>query len=87
MPLYFPYDTHTAEEPSSLFWCHAVVSLQLTRVHSFAWPDLGANFFWCWCLLRNNITEANLQRFTSSYDRRRFTACCFWALVPPHGNF
>jgi len=36
MPLYFPYDTHTAQQPSSLFWCHAVISLQFTRVHSQA---------------------------------------------------
>ena len=66
-----------AQQPSSLFWCHAGMSLQFTRVHSFAWPDFGANFSWCWCLQHNIITAANLQRFASSYDRRRFTACCF----------
>jgi len=26
----------TAQEPGTLFWCHAVASLQLTHVHSFA---------------------------------------------------
>jgi len=28
------YDTHTAQEPGSLFWCHAVVSSQFTHVRS-----------------------------------------------------
>jgi len=78
----FRYDTDIAQQPSSLFWCHAVVSLQFTRVHSFAWPNLGANSFCCWCLLRNNITAANFQRFASSYDRKCFNACWLWTLVP-----
>jgi len=43
---------------------------------------LGSEFFLVLGLLRNNIIAANLQRFASSYDRRRFTACCFWTLVP-----
>jgi len=32
------YDTdhHTAQEPSSLFWCHAMMRLQFTRALSFA---------------------------------------------------
>jgi len=30
------YDTHTAQEPGSLFWCHAVMNLQFTHVRSFA---------------------------------------------------
>jgi len=30
-------DTHTAQEPGLLFWCHAVVSLHFTHVRSFAW--------------------------------------------------
>ena len=41
----FRYDTQTAQEPSSLFWCHAVGSLQFTRVHSFAWPNFASGFF------------------------------------------
>jgi len=50
--------------------------------HSFAWTNLGAEFIWCWCLLCNSITAAYFQRFASSYDRRRFTSCCVWTLVP-----
>jgi len=30
------YDTHKAQEPGSLFWCHAVLILQFTHVRSFA---------------------------------------------------
>jgi len=28
------YDTHTAQESGSRFWCHAVMSLQFTHVRS-----------------------------------------------------
>jgi len=27
---------HSAQEPGSLHWCHAVMSLQFTRVRSFS---------------------------------------------------
>jgi len=30
------YKAHAAQEPGPLFWCHAVLSLQFTHVHSFA---------------------------------------------------
>jgi len=30
------YDIDTAQEPRSLFWCHAMMSLQFIHVHSFA---------------------------------------------------
>jgi len=30
------YDTRTAQEPGSLYRCHAVMSLQFTRVRSFS---------------------------------------------------
>jgi len=30
------YVTHTAQKPGSLFWCHAVMSLRLAHVRSFA---------------------------------------------------
>jgi len=30
------YDTHTAQGPGSLYWCHAVMRLQITRARSFA---------------------------------------------------
>ena len=40
---------HTAQEPGSLFWCHAVMSLQFTHIRSFACRNrlrnLRANFF------------------------------------------
>ena len=39
----FRYDSYIAQEPGSLFWCHAVMSLQFTHVPSFA----------CWGRLRN----------------------------------
>jgi len=29
------YDTHTAQEPGSLFGCHAVVSIRFTHFRSF----------------------------------------------------
>jgi len=54
-------------------------SLVFTPLRGQTWERI---FFWCCCLLRNNITAANLQLFASSYDRRRFTAYCFWTLVP-----
>jgi len=30
------YDTHSAQEPGSLSWSHAVMSLQFTHVRCFA---------------------------------------------------
>ena len=47
--LFSEYDTHTAQEPNSLFWYHAVMScLQFAHVRSFACRDrlrnLGRNF-------------------------------------------
>jgi len=33
----FRYDTHTAQEPASLFWYHVVMScVRFTHAHSFA---------------------------------------------------
>jgi len=82
MPLYFPvrHSHCTTAKFTVLVSCSGELA-----VHSFAWSNLRANFFWCWCLLRNNIMAANLQRFASSYDRRRFTTCCVWTLVLPTG--
>jgi len=31
----YRHGTHTAQEPVSLFWCDAVMSLQFIHVHSF----------------------------------------------------
>jgi len=65
------YDTRSALEPGSLFWCHAVMSLQFTHVHFFACrgrlPKLAIGLFCCWVLLRNNHMAANLQTFNSSF--------------------
>jgi len=37
MTVYFRYDTHTSQEPASLFWYYAVMNcLRFTRVRSFA---------------------------------------------------
>ena len=32
----FRYDTHTGQEPGSLLWCHALLSLQFTHVRYIA---------------------------------------------------
>ena len=34
---FYRHETHTAQESGSQFQCHAVMSLQLTQVPSFAW--------------------------------------------------
>jgi len=65
--------THTAQEPGSLFWCHAVINLQFTHVRSFA--DRCKTFYRIVLLLifmRNETMATNLQRFTSSYSNGRF---------------
>jgi len=39
MTVYLPVydiDNHTAQEPGSLFWCHAMMRLQFARALSFA---------------------------------------------------
>jgi len=53
--------THTAQEPGSLFWCHAVMRLQITRARSLAcrsrsglpdWPFIGQiSEIWSGCKL------------------------------------
>jgi len=50
MTVYLPArHSHTAQEPGSLFWCHAVMSLQFTHVRSLACggslPNLRADCF------------------------------------------
>jgi len=32
----FRYDTNTAQEPGSLLWCHAILSLQFTHARYIA---------------------------------------------------
>ena len=55
------YDTHTAQNPGSLFWWHAVVSLQFTNVCSFSCmgrlPNLRADCFivGLYCVTNNNM--------------------------------
>jgi len=41
----YPYGTHTAQKPASLFLCDAAMSLQFTHVH----------FFVCRLALRNIV--------------------------------
>jgi len=64
--------THTTQDPGSLSWGHAVMSLQRQVA------KLASGFFYRWSFLRNNNMAANLQRFTSSKSRRRFVACDCW---------
>jgi len=82
IPLYFPvWHSHcTTVKFTVLVSCSGELAVHSCSLLCVA--NLGADFFWCWCLLRNNVTAANLQRFASSSDERRFTACCFWTLVP-----
>ena len=52
MTVYLPvYDTdnHTAQEPGSLFWCHATMSFKLARALSFT----------CWSRLRNLLADCS----------------------------
>jgi len=37
---------HTAQEPGSLFWCHAVMSLQFTHVRYFTCSGRGTLQSW-----------------------------------------
>jgi len=67
-------DTQTVQAPGSLFWCHAVMSLQFTHVRSFAYSLL----FYCWSLLFGDDMSTKLLMFISSYDSRRFAACDGW---------
>ena len=39
---------------------------------------LASGLFYCWSLLRNYNMATDLQRFTSSNGRRRFSACDCW---------
>ena len=82
MPLYFSvwHSLCTTAKFTVLVSCSGELAVHSCSLLCMA--NLGADFFWCWCLLRNNVTAVNLQRFASSYDRRRFTACCFSTLVP-----
>jgi len=59
----FRYDTHTEQEPDSLFCCHVVKSLQLTFVLSSLFPaeadcETCERMFYCWSLLRKNNNMA-----------------------------
>jgi len=83
----FRYDTDTAQEPGSLFWCHAVTTHELA-FHSCPLlclqrhvAKLASSLFYCWALLRNNTVATNLHVFTSSYGSRRSAACKRWTQV------
>jgi len=70
MTLYiFRYDTHTTQEPGSLFWHHSVMSFHLCPLTCLQrqFAKLGSRFFYHRSsLLRNKNMATNLQRFTSS---------------------
>jgi len=81
------YDTHTAQEPGSLFWFHAVMSLQHSCPLFFLLihvVKLTSGLFYDWSLLRNNNMVTNLRRFTSNNGRRRFAACACWPQTSWH---
>jgi len=79
MTVHLP-DAHIAQEPSSLFWCHAVTSLHFTQSAPLQMQvaKLASGLFYCWCLLRNKTRQIS-SKFTSSYGSRRFAACDCWA--------
>ena len=75
-PIFFPpyqiFGLATSlEQPRSLFWCHAVMSLQFTLVRSLASNNAEAGCETCerivllWSLLCNNNMAKILQRITS----------------------
>jgi len=66
--------THTAQDPGALFGRHAEVRLQFAHVR-YLQRQVANRLFYCGSLMRDNIIATNLQRFTSSYDSRRFAAC------------
>ena len=68
------YGTHTAQESSSLFWCHDVISLQFTHVCSFA--KLASGLL-CWSLLRNKTRRKS----SKVHLKLRYHAFCrMWLL-------
>jgi len=81
--VYVPvYDTHTAQEPGSLFWCDAVMGLQFTHVCSFAcrgrlWnlrADCSTVGLYC---VKNTAKSSNFH-FCYRNGSRRFAACDCW---------
>ena len=74
----FRYDTHTAQEPGSLVWCHAILSLQFSHVSYIACRGrlrhLGADS----SKIGVHCVTVTWQRtFTSSCGSRRLAACEF----------
>jgi len=80
----YRYDTHIAQEPGSLFCCHAVVGE--LAIHSCPFLCLqrqvakfASGLFYCiWSLLCNNTMATNLLMLASHYDTRRFATCDCW---------
>jgi len=75
------YDTYRAQEPGSLSWGCAVMSLQFTHVRCYAClqkqvAKLACRLFYSWVLLRNNNMATNLHVLTL-----RFAACKRWTQV------
>ena len=69
-------DTHTAQEPGSLLWCHAILSLQFTHVRYIACRgrlrNLGADSS---KIGLHCVTVTWQKSFTSGCGSRRLAAC------------
>ena len=82
---FYRHETHTAQESGSQFQCHAVMSLQLTQVPSFAWRgglrksrvDCSAVHLYCMRLLNADLLAANAARLwhADSGKSRTFILC------------
>jgi len=63
------YDTDTAQEPGSLFWCHAMMRLQFTHVRSFVsrksycktWEHIVLFGFHCVRITRQKFLKRSLR--------------------------
>jgi len=62
------YDTHTAQEPGSLFWCHGVLSLEFTHARCLAWGLCPTKFLEhiVICALISGITKNSVIRLKSN---------------------
>ena len=89
--------THNVRKPGSLFWCYALMSLQITHVRSYAcrgrWSNLGAVYsvgFYCITITRQQIFKGSLQVTVESvlphvtiekHTFCRYTAARGWLLI------
>ena len=61
---------HTAQEPGSLFWCHAVMSLQFTHVRYFTCSGRGTLQSW-WLIVRSLVFISLDTELTDDKDIQR----------------